>query len=191
VPRVVVIAGINGAGKTTASVDILTRAESVPTFVNADAIARGLNGINPEGVAIPAGKLMLEQLDKLAERREDFAFETTLAARTYARWLGRLRESGYQVHLYYYWLSSADLAVSRVAARVKSGGHHIPDHTVRQRYARSVGNFFELYRPICDYWEAYDNSGGERTLIALGSADEELYDDLGAWLQFQRSADHE
>ena len=190
-PRVVVIAGINGAGKTTASVDLLTRTLRIPTFVNADAIARGLNGLNPEGEAMRAGRLMLQQLNDLVESRADFSFETTLAARTYAGWLGGLRPLGYEVSLYCYWLNSPELAISRVAARVKSGGHFVPDATIRQHYSRSVGNFFELYRPVCDHWEVYDNTYGHRELIAIGSTDDEAIGDAGLWEQFQRSADRD
>lgn len=190
-PRVVVIAGINGAGKTTASVPLLTRVLRIPTFVNADAIARGLNGLNPEGEAMRAGRLMLQQLDDLGERRADFAFETTLAARSYAGWLGRLRPLGYEVLLHYYWLNSPELAVSRVAARVQAGGHHIPEATIRQRYARSASNFFELYLPVCDYWEVYDNSLTRRVLVAIGSPDDESIGDPELWAKFQRSADRD
>jgi predicted ABC-type ATPase len=187
-PRVAVLAGINGAGKTTASKEILTSVLKIPTFVNADIIARGLNGLNPEGVSIRAGRIMLQQLDDLAAAKEDFAFETTLAARTYASWLGDLRAGGYEVYLYYYWLSSPDLAIQRIASRVKSGGHFVPDATVRQRYSRSVKNFFELYREHADYWEVYDNSYGQRELIAIGSIDEELIGDEAIWDAFKRSA---
>jgi len=188
VPRVVVLAGINGAGKTTASLNLLANVLKIPTFVNADAIARGLNGLNPEGVSLAAGRLMLAELGELAARREDFAFETTLAARTYAGWLAGLRATGYEVYLYYYWLRSPDLAITRVADRVRAGGHHVPDATVRMRYARSVRNFFDLYRPQADQWEVYDNSYGQRELIAMGSVDEELIGDSAAWAAFQRSA---
>ncbi len=187
-PRVVVLAGINGAGKTTASLNLLANVLKIPTFVNADAIARGLNGLNPEGVSLAAGRLMLAELGELAARREDFAFETTLAARTYAGWLAGLRATGYEVYLYYYWLRSPDLAITRVADRVRAGGHHVPDATVRMRYARSVRNFFDLYRPQADQWEVYDNSYGQRELIAMGSVDEELIGDSAAWAAFQRSA---
>jgi predicted ABC-type ATPase len=190
-PRVVVLAGINGAGKTTASREILVNVLKIPTFVNADAIARGLNGLNPEAEAIRAGRIMLQQLDDLATRREDFAFETTLAARTYAGWLESLRATGYVVHLYYYWLRAPEMAISRVAVRVQQGGHFVPDDTIRQRYARSVRNFFELYRPVCDWWEVYDNSYGQRTLLGLGSADEELIGDEATWQLFRRSGGYE
>ncbi|MBX3399074.1 MAG: AAA family ATPase [Gemmataceae bacterium] len=187
-PRVAVLAGINGAGKTTASKEVLTSVLKIPTFVNADIIARGLNGLNPEGVAIRAGRIMLQQLDDLAAAKEDFAFETTLAARTYASWLGDLRVAGYEVYLYYYWLSSPELAIQRIASRVRSGGHFVPDATVRQRYSRSVRNFFDLYREHADYWEVYDNSYGQRELIAIGSIDDELIGDEAIWDAFKRSA---
>ena len=187
-PRVAVLAGINGAGKTTASKEILSTVLKIPTFVNADIIARGLNGLNPEGVAIRAGRIMLQQLDDLAAAKEDFAFETTLAARTYASWLGDLRVAGYEVYLYYYWLSSPDLAIQRIASRVQSGGHFVPDATVRQRYSRSVRNFFDLYRQHADYWEVYDNSYGQRELIAIGSTDDEIIGDEASWDIFKRSA---
>ncbi len=188
-PRVVVLAGINGAGKTTASRELLANVLKIPTFVNADAIARGLNGLNPEAEAIRAGRIMLTQLDELAKERTDFAFETTLAARTYASWLTNLRVLGYEVQLYYYWLDSAELAINRVAGRVRSGGHHVPSETIRQRYGRSVRNFFELYRPIADVWEVYDNSYGQRALLAFGSIDEELIVDEAMWEVFQQSGE--
>ncbi|QEL14596.1 zeta toxin family protein [Limnoglobus roseus] len=190
-PRVVVLAGINGAGKTTASQDLLTRVLEIPTFVNADAIARGLNGLNPEAEAFRAGRIMLQQMDRLAEQRESFAFETTLAARTYASWLGDLRIAGYEVYLFYYWLESPELAIGRVASRVKSGGHFVPDDTIRQRYSRSVRNFFELYRQHADVWEVNENSFGDKRLIGCGFANDYLeVVDPDRWAAFERSQNH-
>jgi predicted ABC-type ATPase len=187
-PRVVVLAGINGAGKTTASQDLLHRVLQIPTFVNADAIARGLNGLNPESQAIRAGRIMLQQLDELATAREDFAFETTLAARTYAGWLRDLRVTGYEVYLFYYWLESAETAIARVAGRVRAGGHHVPDDTVRQRYSRSVRNFFELYQAHADVWEVYDNSTGDKQLVGCGFSTEDIeIVDPDRWEKFERS----
>ena len=129
-PRVVVLAGINGAGKTTASRDLLVSVLKIPVFTNADAVARGLNSLNPESEAFRAGRIMLDWMRALADQRRDFAFETTLSARTYAPWLKGLRQSGYEVYLYYYWLDSVELAVARVVERVRAGGHHIPDQDV-------------------------------------------------------------
>ncbi len=190
-PRVIVLAGINGAGKTTASRDLLVNVLKIPVFTNADAIARGLNSLNPESEALRAGQIMLDWMRELADRKRDFAFETTLAARTYAPWLKGLRQSGYDVYLYNYWLDSAELALARVAERVRAGGHHIPDRDVLRCYARSAKNFLELYRPIADYWEVMDNSFGQRELIALGDPNDEVIGDPDVWAQFLRSADYD
>ncbi len=189
-PRVVVLAGINGAGKTTASRELLVNVLKIPVFTNADAIARGLNSLNPESEAFLAGKIMLDWMRKLAEQRRDFAFETTLSARTYAPWLKGLKASGYEIYLYYYWLRSAETAIARVAQRVRSGGHHIPDADMLRRYGRSVKNFLELYRGVADEWEVYDNTDGKRFLIGIGSGGQELHDSDDIWDTFQRSADH-
>ena len=168
-PTVIVLAGINGAGKTTASRSVLANTLAVMTFVNADVIAQGLSGFDPDAAAIRAGQVMLEQLDNLAARRASFAFETTLAARTYAGKLHALRESGYEVRLFYFWLDSVDLAIARVAARVKKGGHHISASTIRQRYGRSLRNLFNLYMPVVTGWKVYDNSAEARIrLVAEG-----------------------
>jgi predicted ABC-type ATPase len=190
-PRVVVLAGINGAGKTTASRHLLTDVLKIPTFVNADAIARGLNGLNPEAEAFRAGRLMLAHMGELARAKEDFAFETTLSARTYAAWLRDLRVTGYEVYLYYYWLRSPELAISRVAQRVQAGGHFVPDADIRRRYARSVRNFLELYRPLADWWEVMDNTDGDRVLLAAGCQDDFDVETEEAWDAFERSANND
>ena len=188
-PRVVVLGGINGAGKTTASRAVLQDVMKIPTFVNADAIARGLNGLNPEAESFRAGRLMLQEMARLVDERADFAFETTLSARTYAGWLSKLRVTGYEVHLFYYWLDNPELAIERVANRVKSGGHHVPDEDIRRRYARSVRNFIELYRPVADHWEVYDNTTGKPKLLAVGDIGDEDIDNEYDWAEFLRSAD--
>ena len=130
-PRVAVFAGINGAGKSTASRRVLVDVLGIRSFVNADAIARGLNGIDPESVAFHAGRVMVEYLDVLAKKRADIALETTLTARTYASWFTKRRDEGYAVYLYYFWLRDADLAIERVAKRVAAGGTTSP----RRRFA--------------------------------------------------------
>ncbi len=188
-PRVVILGGINGAGKTTASRAVLQDVLQIPTFVNADAIARGLNGLNPEAESFRAGRLMLQEMHCLVESRADFAFETTLSARTYAVWLKTLCVLGYETYLFYYWLDSPELAIRRVAHRVKRGGHHVPDEDIRLRYARSVRNFVELYRPVADHWEVYDNTTGAPKLLGMGEWGEEDIDNEYDWAEFLRSAD--
>jgi predicted ABC-type ATPase len=188
-PQVAVLGGINGAGKTTASQRLLRDALRIPLFTNADVIARGLNAFDPESEAVKAGRIMLEYLRELAAARRSFAFETTLAARTYARWFGELKRDGYTVHLFYYWLDSADLAINRVAERVRAGGHHVPDDTIRRRYSRSVRNFLELYRPVVTTWQVYDNSNGRSRLIAFNNSFFDTVLDEPTWELFQRSAD--
>ncbi len=168
-PNVIVLAGPNGAGKTTAARTLLAETLRVMTFVNADVIAQGLAGFDPDSAAIEASRIMLERLHALAGQRVDFAFETTLAGRTQAGWLDGLRQTGYSVHLIYFWLKSADLAVARVADRVRMGGHLIPEATIRRRYPRSLRNFFQLYRPVVSHWQVYDNSATDAPqLVAFG-----------------------
>lgn len=157
-PNVVVIAGPNGAGKSTTAPKLLREALAVREFVNADTIAAGLSAFAPESVAFTAGRAMLTRIQDLAAARADFAFETTLASRSFAPWLRQLQQDGYTVHLIYLWLPDADLAVARVAERVRRGGHAVPDAVVRRRYEKSLSNFFNLYRPFADFWLMLDNS---------------------------------
>jgi len=188
-PSVIILAGPNGAGKTTAARTYLAENLKVLTYVNADVIAQGLAGFAPETAAVRAGRIMLETLHELAAERVDFAFETTLAGRSYAQWRRSLKEAGYLVHLTYFWLESADLAVARVAERTRAGGHSIPEPTVRQRYVRSMQNFFRLYRPLADTWELYNNSVPNITrLVAFrewDGAETVLLKDT--WKQFQEA----
>ena len=168
-PQIIVIAGPNGAGKTSLAPFLLRDRYDEFPFVNADAIASGLSAFEPESVAIDAGRVMLNRLHELSERRENFAFESTLAARSYAPWLSRLREQGYEVHLLFVWLQSVDLAIERVAERVRRGGHAIPSKELRRRYQRGINNLFELYIPLADTWAIYDNSEQDQAaLVATG-----------------------
>lgn len=171
-PAVIVIGGPNGAGKSTCAAEFLPHEFDVRQFVNADVIASGLSAFAPETVALHAGRIMLARLDELAAQRQDFAFETTLSARTHARFLRRLQAEGYRVEVYYVRLESPDLAVLRVAARVRRGGHAIPEETIRRRYWRGLVNLMELYRPPADSWVLCDNSGEELRIIARGKAGE-------------------
>jgi predicted ABC-type ATPase len=168
-PFVVVVAGPNGAGKTTTAPRLLRGALAVSEYVNADPIALGLSYMRPETVSVASGRLMLARVRALAEEREDFAFETTLASLTFARWLRELRAAGHRTHLVFLSLPSADLAVARVAERVKDEGHDVPEQTIRRRFTTGLNNFFGLYRSVVDSWQLYDNSsdGGPR-ILAVG-----------------------
>lgn len=190
-PRVIVLGGPNGAGKTSSSRTLLAETLGVMAFVNADVIAQGLSGFAPESVAWEASRIMLERLHALAERREDFALETTLAARSYSSWLTELRGNGYQVHLYYFWLDSPDLAVARVAERVRAGGHSIPEATIRSRYRQSLVNLFELYLPLVDTWAVYNNSqlGCPRLIAQRHSPVTEILCP-DEWTRLQHEAEH-
>jgi predicted ABC-type ATPase len=170
-PQVVLIAGPNGAGKTSLAPFLLRDRFSDFAFINADAIASGLSAFALETVAIEAGRVMLSRLHELSERKESFAFESTLAARSYASWLKRLRQQGYEVHLIFVWLRSVDLAIERVAERVRRGGHAIPPQEIRRRYQRGIDNLFELYIPLADAWAVYDNSDqNQPALVSTGGA---------------------
>lgn len=182
-PNVVMIGGPNGAGKSTAAPFLLRDALAVSEFVNADVIARGLSGFDPDGSAMSAGRVMLARLKDLSARRSDFAFETTMASRSFVPWLQGLIEEGYLLHLVFLWLSSPETAIARVRARVQAGGHDVPGPTVRRRYTRGIQNFQVLYRPLATTWRVYDNSSAEGPkLVArggVGTAEEIL--DEGKW----------
>lgn len=167
-PDVIVIAGPNGAGKSTLAPHLLRDGLGIFEYVNADTIAQGLSAFAPETAAIEAGRIMLHRLKELAKQREDFAFETTLATRSYAKWLPTLRPKGYHVHLVFLWLNSPGLAIERVAERVRVGGHDIPEETIRRRYDRGLTNFFHLYRPIVDSWQVFDASEESPIEVAIG-----------------------
>jgi predicted ABC-type ATPase len=168
-PSIVILAGPNGAGKSTAAPFLLRDALAVSEFVNADQIAQGLSAFSPETVAIEAGRLMLARLDELVRRHQTFAFETTLASRSFAPWLRARRAEGYDVSLVFLWLPDPEAAVRRVAERVARGGHHVPPEVVRRRYAAGLRNFFRLYQPLCTAWRFYDTSKvGPPRLLAAG-----------------------
>lgn len=156
-PILYIIAGCNGAGKTTASYSVLPDLLNCKEFVNADEIAKGLSPFNPESVAIEAGKLMLQRINLLLCQRKTFAIETTLATRSYASLIKRAHEKGYQVVLLFFWLSSPEMAIERVAKRVSEGGHNIPTETIIRRYWLGLQNFFQIFAPIVDSWMFFDN----------------------------------
>lgn len=165
-PVIVMLAGPNGAGKSTAAPALLRDALHVTEFVNADVIAGGLSGFNAEGAAMAAGRVMLGRIRELAERRVNFAFETTMASRSFAPWLQQLKSSGYSVHVVFLWLPTVELAERRVAERVALGGHDVPAATIRRRHHSGLRNFFTLYKPLASSWRLYDASGPTPEFIA-------------------------
>ncbi len=168
-----IISGCNGAGKTTASYTVLPEVLQCREYVNADEIARGLSPFNPESMAIEAGRLMLKRIDELLKAREDFSIETTLSTRSYTRLIGRAQQQGYKVSLIYFWLNSPELAISRVAQRVRNGGHDIPKDIVLRRYQSGINNLFNIYMPKVDYWLLADNSITPRIIVAEGGCNSE------------------
>jgi predicted ABC-type ATPase len=163
--RLYIISGCNGAGKTTASFNILPEILSCKEFVNADEIARGISPFQPEKVAVEAGRLMLNRISELMEDGEDFAFETTLSTRSYKNRIIEAQQKGYFVTLIYYWLETPQLAEKRVELRVKEGGHNIPKDVINRRYIKGIQNLFNIYMPVCDYSLIFDNSRPEPVLV--------------------------
>ena len=169
-----VIAGCNGAGKTTASFTVLPEMLKCREFVNADEIAAGISPFNPEGVAIQAGRLMIDRIIQLLKDGETFAFETTLATRSYVKLIQQAKKRGYFVTLLFFSLSTSEQAQRRVAQRVSMGGHNIPSDVIVRRYEAGLQNLFQLYMPICDYWTLYDNSNCPAGRIASGFGTERI-----------------
>jgi predicted ABC-type ATPase len=167
-----IISGCNGAGKTTASYSVLPKLLDCKQFVNADEIAKGLSPFCPESVAIQAGKLMLLRIEELLSADETFSIETTLATRSYSELVKRAQEKGYKVTLLYFWLSSPELAVERVARRVREGGHNIPKDVIYRRYEKGLKNLFNIFIPIVDSWMIVDNGVEPREIIAKGTKNE-------------------
>lgn len=164
---------------------LLRESLGISILVNADVIAQGLSGLEPEGAAFEAGRIMLERLDDLTQRRQSFPFETTLAGRAYARRVSALLRNGYRFHVVFLWLDSADLAVARVEDRVRAGGHAIPEEVIRRRYRAGLRNFLGLYRPLTTRWQVYDNSSGSADaprLVARGGGERtDVVLDNGVW----------
>ena len=165
-PKLYIIAGCNGAGKTTASFTILPEILGCKEFINADEIAKGLSPFQPESVAMQAGRIMLARMDELLQKGETFAFETTLATKSYKQKIEWAQANGYEVTLLFFWLDSPNIAKKRVAQRVAEGGHSIPLETIERRYYNGIANLFTIYIDIVDICYIFDNSEGRKELIA-------------------------
>ena len=165
-PKLYIIAGCNGAGKTTASFTILPEVLNCKEFINADEIAKGLSPFQPESVAMQAGRIMLARMDELLQKGETFAFETTLATKSYKQKIEWAQANGYEVTLLFFWLDSPNMAKKRVAQRVAEGGHSIPSETIERRYYNGIANLFAIYIDMVDICYIFDNSEGRKELIA-------------------------
>ena len=159
------IAGPNGAGKTTFARDFLAREAGIIHFVNADLIASGLSPLDPQQAQVAAARLFLHELERLARARANFAFESTLSGRGYAARLAKMKQAGYRIEIIYLRVATPRLALRRIAARVKQGGHTVPAADVLRRFTRSWTNFVSVYRPMADRWAVYDNSGKSPVLL--------------------------
>ena len=164
--RMYIIAGCNGAGKTTVSFTILPEILDCREFVNADEIARGLSPFQPEKVSFEAGRIMLHRIKELLGKNENFAFETTLATKSYKSKIIGAQNNGYKVTLLFFWLQNVELAINRVKVRVEEGGHNIETDVIIRRYKNGIKNLFEIYMPIVDETLIFDNSIGQPELIA-------------------------
>ena len=173
-PRLYIISGCNGAGKTTASYSLLPEMLNCKEFVNSDEFAKGLSPFDPSKASIQASRYMLMKIRYLLKRNQDFAVETTLATRTLMKIVKQAQAAGYTVTLLYFWLNSPELAVERVRARVAAGGHDIPEETIIRRYHTGIYYFFNLYSPICERWILADNSQIPFKVIAEGSKNDLL-----------------
>jgi len=164
--NVYIIAGPNGSGKTTFAKKFLPEYAKCSNFVNADLIASGLSPFSPMSAAIKAGKLVLEQIHNLAGKGAEFAFETTLAGKSYISFLKKLKREEYIINIFFLWIPNPELALSRIKDRVAEGGHDIPAADVKRRFRRGMHNFLNYYKPLADTWLLFDNAGVKPRLIA-------------------------
>ncbi|MFL6301866.1 MAG: AAA family ATPase [Terriglobales bacterium] len=165
-PTIYLIAGCNGAGKTTFAKEFLPHEVKCLRFYNADELARGLSPFDPAAAAIKAGRLLLAEIRRSITRKETFALESTLSGTTYRRLLQQAKASGYRIYLHYLWLPTPEIAIARVRERVKKGGHDVPASDIRRRFARSLRHLVSIYAPLADRWAVWNNEGSPAKLVA-------------------------
>lgn len=189
--KLYVIAGCNGAGKTTASFTILPETLACKEFVNADEIAKGLSPFQPEKAGIEAGRIMLTRMNSLLESGATFAFETTLSTKSYVHFIKKAKLKGYTITLLFFYLSSPNLAVARVKIRVQEGGHNIPEAVIRRRYEGGLTNFFKLYLEMVDNWMFINHSGAPYQVVAEGTSSDCEIANSGMWEYLKTNYDGE
>ena len=173
--KLYIICGCNGAGKTTASFNILPDLLNCREFVNADEIARGLSPFQPEKVSIQAGRLMLKRIEELINSNQDFSFETTLSTKSFIKTIEKAKARGYYISLIFFWLESVELAKDRVQKRVLEGGHKIDPAVIERRYKAGIKNLFQMYADRVDSLLIFDNSKPQAELIAEKEIESESY----------------
>ncbi len=188
-PRMYIISGCNGSGKTTASYTLLPELLDCSEFVNSDEFAKSLAPFHPETAYITASRYMLKKLRYLFTRREDFCIETTLATRSLLKTVKMAQDQGYFVTVVYLWLNNPEIAVRRVAARVDAGGHDVPPDVIRRRYYTGLEYFFELYSPVCDKWMLVDNSDNDFRIVVEGTRKGMTVRDLALYQQIKETHD--
>ena len=188
-PRMYIISGCNGSGKTTASYMLLPELLDCSEFVNSDEFAKSLAPFHPESAYVTASRYMLKKLQYLFIRREDFCIETTLATRSLIKMVRRAQDQGYFVTVVYLWLRSPEIAIQRVAARVEAGGHDVPPDVIRRRYYTGLQYFFDIYSPVCDKWMLVDNSDTEFNIVAEGTRKGMTVRDLDLYQQIKSTND--
>ena len=166
--RIIIIAGSNGAGKTTFAREFLPKEAGCPVFVNADLIAAGLSPFEPATAAIRAGRLMIEEIESHVRKNRSFAFETTLSGRRYVRMIPQWQGIGYNIKLVFLYLQDVRIAIERVHVRVRQGGHNVPEDVIRRRYEAGWRNFQQIYKRLVDTWVVYDNSADAPLLVDAG-----------------------
>lgn len=167
-PKLYIISGCNGSGKTTASYTLLPEMWECKYFVNSDEFAKGLSPFDPDKASLSAGRFMVKRINYLLERKEDFCIETTLSSRTLMNTIETARGYGYTITILFFWIDNVELAIQRVKARVTAGGHNVPEPTIRRRYRSGLRHFFEDYMPVSDRWMLADNTTVPFKLIAQG-----------------------
>ncbi len=193
--KILVIAGPNGAGKTTTALELIFTSPFLYEFLNADEIAKGFAPKHPESMALTASKLMIKRLKELLEDNRNFAFETTLSGINYVKHLKLAKSKGYEILLFFLWLSSPEQAIKRVAQRVRQGGHHIPEDVIIRRYHAGLKNLLNCYLPMADMALIVNNSGeettGKLTNLIARKGPSNVIDvlDRDAWRKMSRIAD--
>ena len=190
-PKLYIISGCNGAGKTTASYTVFPEMIGCKEFVNADEIAKGLSPFNPESVAIEAGRLMLQRMDDLLARARILHLKRRWQLRSYVKFIERAHAKGYFVTLLYFWLPTPEQAIERVATRVSEGGHNIPSDVIRRRYANGIRNLVTLYTPICNFWTIYDNSSADAEIKIIASGAKNTTIKIEDTLSYKTISDYE